>query len=126
MRLSDRTALDHFSDLDFSSGASVADRAGTNHCFDGWHGSATVNYQHAPHRILFRGCPARHSVIVVYVPEGADYFCVEPVTHAVNALNLPSSLESGMWTLAPQEARDIALSIPCDTTGEAASRSSFP
>ena len=36
---------------------------------------------------------------IVYIPERADYFCVEPVTHAVNAMNLPGRRGSGLWTL---------------------------
>jgi aldose 1-epimerase len=102
--------------LDFRSGPRVADRQGTNHCFDGWPGRATVSYEHAPRRLALDGCEATHSVIV-YIPEDADYFCVEPVTHTVNAMNLPNAAESGLWTLEPQETRQITMSIRCDITG---------
>ena len=57
-------------------------------------GSATVSYERGPRSVVFEGCAATQSVIV-YIPEHADYFCVEPVTHAVNAVNLPNPLESG-------------------------------
>ena len=43
------------------------------------------------------------ALLIVYVPAGADYFCVEPVTHAVNAMNLPDATDGGLWRLAPRE-----------------------
>ena len=36
----------------------------------------------------------------------ADYFCVEPVTHAVNAMNHADAVAGGLWTLAPGGPRD--------------------
>ena len=103
-------------DLDFRGGPRVADRQGTDHCFDGWQGCATVSDEQGPRRVVLGGCAATHSVIV-YIPESADYFCVEPVTHTVDAMNLPDAAESGLWTLEPQETRQISMSIRCDVTG---------
>ena len=76
----------------------------------------TVSDEQGPRRVILGGCAATHSVIV-YIPESADYFCVEPVTHTVNAMNLPDAAESGLWTLEPQETRQISMSIRCDVTG---------
>ena len=95
-------------DLDFRDGPRVVDRWGTNHCFDRWAGSAAVSYERDRRSVVLEGCEATQSIIV-YIPEHADYFCVEPVTHAVNAVNLPDPLESGLWTLAPNQTREIAM-----------------
>ena len=50
---------------------------------------------------------------MVYIPRGADYFCVEPVTHAVNAMNLPDAAAAGLWTLEPGATREISMTIRC-------------
>ena len=75
-------------DLDFRDGPRVVERWGTNHCFDRWTGSADGELRARPAQLVLEGCEATQSIIV-YIPEHADYFCVEPVTHAVNAVNLP-------------------------------------
>ena len=37
---------------------------------------------------------------IIYVPPGEDYFCVEPVTHAPNAINSPlPQLQTGLQWL---------------------------
>jgi galactose mutarotase-like enzyme len=48
--------------------------------------------------------------VVVYVP-GSGYFCVEPVTHAVNAMNLADPAAAGLWILEPTGTREITTSI---------------
>jgi aldose 1-epimerase len=95
--------------LDFRDGPRVADRQGTDHCFDGWQGRATVSGS-TMRELVLEGSEQAH-ILIVYIPEGADYFCIEPVTHAVNAMNLPDAAESGLWVLAPREAREISMTI---------------
>jgi aldose 1-epimerase len=95
--------------LDFRDGPRVADRQGTDHCFDGWQGRATVGGS-TMRELVLEGSELAH-ILIVYIPEGADYFCIEPVTHAVNAMNLPDAAESGLWVLAPREAREISMTI---------------
>jgi aldose 1-epimerase len=42
--------------------------------------------------------------LVVYVPPGQDYFCVEPLSHAPDAINRPPPYEvTGLRVLAPGE-----------------------
>jgi aldose 1-epimerase len=42
-------------------------------------------------------------ITVVYTPAGADYFCVEPVSHATDAINRPHADDAMPW-LAPGQA----------------------
>jgi aldose 1-epimerase len=43
--------------------------------------------------------------LVVYTPEGADYLCLEPVSHMNDALNRAAAIaEPGVVTLAPGAA----------------------
>ena len=102
--------------LDFSSAPRVADRAGIDHCFERWQGRASVTYEDTLFRIILSSCAAAGSVIV-YIPENARYFCVEPVTHAVNAMNLADPAAAGLWTLEPHASRQITMSLRCAVLG---------
>ena len=101
--------------LDFRDGPRVSDRQGTDHCFDGWQGRATMRFEAPARSLLLEGSEATR-FLIVYIPENADYFCVEPVTHAVNAMNLPDAAESGLWMLEPRATREISMTIRCVAT----------
>lgn len=107
-----RERVDIPAPLDFRAGARVAGRPGTDHCFDGWPGRATIGYEAPARSVLLDGCEATR-FLIVYIPAGADYFCLEPVTHAVNAMNLPDATQSGLWTLEPRATREISMTIRC-------------
>ena len=56
-----------------------------DNCFDGWDGRATIRWpRHALGLALEATEPFRH--LVIYVPKGRPFFCVEPVTHANGAV----------------------------------------
>lgn len=56
-----------------------------DNCFDGWDGRATIRWpQHGLGLALEATQPFRH--LVIYVPKGRPYFCVEPVSHANGAV----------------------------------------
>lgn len=56
---------------------------------------------------------------VVYVPEGDDYFCVEPVSHLTDAIN-----RGGMDLLAPGETMAVSLVLAVAGVGAWPSTSS--
>ncbi|KAF0098104.1 MAG: hypothetical protein FD144_4581 [Rhodospirillaceae bacterium] len=69
---------------DFSRSRRV-DGMGLDHCFDGWDGQATVTWPQRGLRLVLSATEAfRH--LVIYVPDGQRYFCVEPVSHANGAV----------------------------------------
>jgi aldose 1-epimerase len=96
--------------LEFAEGAPLADRLGTDHCFERWGRTATLTAGRSRRTTAIAGCDAT-SRLVVYIPAGADYCCVEPVTHAVNAMNLTDPRAAGLWILEPEAYREIAMSI---------------
>lgn len=100
--------------LDFRTGPRLSDREGADHCFDGWTRRATVRDDHSRRALHLEGCDTTRSVIV-YIPAGADYFCVEPVTHAVNAMNHADAAAGGWWVMAPGTTRSIEMTIRCAT-----------
>jgi aldose 1-epimerase len=96
--------------LDFRGGPRVAERRGTDHCFDGWPGRATVYGDNSTRAWLLEGC-AQTPFVVVYIPAAGGSFCVEPVTHAINAMNLPPDSASGLWALPARAVREIRMTI---------------
>jgi aldose 1-epimerase len=101
--------------LSFAGGALLSERIGTDHCFDGWQRLATLKLDHAHHAVVLEGCEAT-SYVIVYVP-GGDLCCVEPVTHAVNAMNLADPATAGLWTLEPTGTREITTTIRIESLG---------
>jgi len=48
--------------------------------------------------------------LVVYIPEGMDFFCVEPVSHAPDAINSPHEQEvTGLQRLAPGDILEACI-----------------
>jgi aldose 1-epimerase len=80
-----------------------------NNAFLGWDGRATIVW---PERGLALDVEAEPplSTYILYSPSGkADFFCFEPVTHPVDAHNLPGGPEAnGLRVLAQQEAMAVA------------------
>lgn len=68
--------------------------------FAGWDGSADIAW---PDRGIALRIEADAAYYIMYVPEGGDFFCFEPVDHLINAHNMPGGPESnGLTMLAPQ------------------------
>ncbi|MCI4644726.1 MAG: hypothetical protein MRY64_08100 [Hyphomonadaceae bacterium] len=53
--------------------------------------------------------PARR--LTIYAPAGADFFCVEPVTHAPDAVNMADPEVAGLQMLAPGEMLTLEMCI---------------
>jgi len=51
--------------------------------------------------------------IVVYSPEGQSYFCLEPVTHSTDAINMSNDgvNSTGIMTLKPREKMTVSMCI---------------
>lgn len=71
--------------FDFTNGEPVQGRV-LDDGFAGWDGKAQICWNNRPFGLEIE---ADLRAAVVYVPEGEDYFCFEPVPHIINALNLP-------------------------------------
>ncbi len=72
---------------------------GIDQIFAGWNGHADIAWQGL--RLSIR---ADMRYYIVYSPAGADFFCVEPLSHAINGHNLAGGPEgNGLVVLAPGE-----------------------
>jgi aldose 1-epimerase len=71
---------------DFSASRKL-DGVVLDNCFDGWDGRATITWPKRRLRLALEASqPFRH--LVIYVPPGRDFFCVEPVSHANGLVGL--------------------------------------
>lgn len=74
-----------------------------DHCFSGWSGVAEIVDPGGVTRITAQ--PEVFGHLVVFAPDREDYVCVEPVSHATNAVNLDpvAGLDLGLKSLQPGE-----------------------
>ncbi|MBN8892433.1 MAG: hypothetical protein ABS99_07610 [Acetobacteraceae bacterium SCN 69-10] len=73
--------------------------------FAGWDGRARLAYPDLGYALTIAADPV-FGHAVVYVPDGKDFFAVEPVSHMNDALNrMDSEPDHGVLVLAPGEAR---------------------
>jgi aldose 1-epimerase len=82
----------------------AASRIGLDHCFDHWDGVASVRWPDRILNISASGCHSLH----VYTPPGVDFFCLEPQTAEVGALNRASD---SVARLAPGERMEMRVSF---------------
>jgi len=72
---------------------------GVDHAFRGWDGRAMIRW---PDTGLALEIAADMAYFILYAPAGKDFFCFEPVDHAINAHNVPGGVpHNGLTVLAP-------------------------
>lgn len=69
-----------------------------DNCFTGWDGVARIDYPDRALRIEMKmdNC---NGYSLMYRPPGLDHFCLEPITHPIDAFHLPD--RAGLTNLAP-------------------------
>lgn len=67
-----------------------------DHCFEGWTGAARLRDERLSMRMS-----SSLSYVVVYTPQTKPYYCVEPVSHVSNAIQMADPLAHGLLELAP-------------------------
>lgn len=85
--------------------------AGVDHVFCGWDGEASIAW---PSTGLTLRIHADMGYYIVYAPPGRDFFCFEPVDHAINAHNLPGGpAANGLTILDPGQSlqRQVSFSV---------------
>jgi aldose 1-epimerase len=66
-----------------------------DHCFEGWRGAALIQDEALSLRLS-----ASVSFLVIFTPAQKPYFCVEPVSHVNNAIQMADPLAHGLCDLA--------------------------
>lgn len=80
-----------------------------DHCFEGWNGTARIRDE-----VLALTLSSSLSRLVVYTPQHEDWFCVEPVSHATNAINMAQPTSNGLTVLAPGETTRAWMKLEID------------
>lgn len=86
---------------DFGTAPRVATLALDN-CFGGWDGRAAIRWPERDLHLVMTADPL-FGHLVIYIPPGQDFFCVEPVSHANDGFNLAARgvVGTGVHVLAP-------------------------
>lgn len=90
-----------------------------DHVFCGWDGEAEIAWPDAGVKLAIQADMAYY---ILYAPAGANFFCFEPVDHAINAHNLPGgATRNGLTILAPGRtlARRVSFRVGEEHTGNA-------
>jgi aldose 1-epimerase len=79
-----------------------ADRVVLDNVFTGWDRTAVLEWPERDARLTLRASEAL-GFLVIFTPGGQEFFCVEPVSHCTDALNLAAAGAdgTGMVALAP-------------------------
>ena len=94
--------------FDFKRGAGLPGEALDN-LFCGWDGKAHIAW---PGSALSLSIEAGMNYYIVYAPPGADFFCFEPLGHAINAHKLAGgAAANGLSVLAPGQSLRHAVSF---------------
>ncbi|WGM47720.1 putative protein YphB [Brevundimonas sp. NIBR10] len=98
---------------DWSRGAPVAAAPFVDNAYADWTGTARLT--HAGHVVEITASPnARWAQ--VYAPQGADFICIEPVTHRPDAHNAPPGENSGLVRLDPSQTLEMTALISAFAT----------
>ncbi len=75
-----------------------------DNCFTGFSGRAVIDWPGRGASLTLEADPAL-AFLVVYTPPDADFFCVEPVSHCTDAVNLAAAgrKDTGLRVLGPGE-----------------------
>ncbi len=107
------TAIPVPAEWDFSRERPIGETV-LDHCFTDWGGRAEIIL---PYASIALTAEAAFRHLIVFLPEGRDFFAVEPVTNLTDGLNrMDSEPTSNIFVLDPGESRDasfrLAVSAP--------------
>ncbi|MBL8550089.1 MAG: aldose 1-epimerase [Hyphomonadaceae bacterium] len=95
------THFDPFTDLpDMARGAALDAAPLVDHCHPGWDGAATLL---TPTLEITLAASNELGFLHLYMPQGADFLCIEPVSAMPDAVNRADTANSGLRVLAPGE-----------------------
>jgi aldose 1-epimerase len=88
----------------------IVDEMRLDHAYADWDGRAMIEWPERRARLAMTADPAL-STLVIFSPPDAAFFCVEPVSHCIDAFNLTDGgmSNTGMRVLAPGEMWQVAV-----------------
>ena len=95
--------------LDPARGLRV-DEVVLDNCFAGWDRRAVVEWPERGARLVV-SAESPLDFLMVYSPPGRDFFCLEPVSHAIDAVNLAAAGRTDVGFLALEPGGSLRASI---------------
>ncbi len=77
-----------------------------DHCFEGWAGPAHIRDEK-----FWLQLTSSLSYLVVYTPHDKNYFCVEPVSHVSNAIQMAEPVHHGLLTVEPGQRTEAWMTL---------------
>lgn len=96
---------------DWSKGRALNAAPFVDHAYAGWGGVAVL--KGAGRRVAMLS-EAHAQWVQVYAPHGADFVCVEPVTHRPDAHNAPVGEDHGLTVLAPGQTLSLTMQVQAE------------
>lgn len=78
--------IDLPNDLNFHHSKVLPDRL-VDHAFSGWQGQCKIQQPDLGYELELRSCDT--DFLIMYLPQQQSFFCLEPVSHPINAHHLP-------------------------------------
>jgi aldose 1-epimerase len=91
---------------DFRGGRLVEGDALIDNCFTGWDGQATIDLPEEGVALTLR---SRTPYLLLYRPPDFPFFCLEPVTHPIDAIHLPG--RPGVVELETGRSLELVMEI---------------
>lgn len=89
-----------------------------DHCFTGWAGDAVIAWPERALSVRLRASKLLR-FLVLWTPRGSDFFCVEPVSHMIDAFNWRHTAhDTGTVVLAPGQSADATMVLEPVVDGE--------
>ncbi len=88
----------------------LVDSVSLDHGYAGWDSSARIAWPERRAALTMTADPALSTLVIFSPPSGA-FFCVEPVSHCIDAFNLAAGgmSDTGMRVLAPGESWEASV-----------------
>lgn len=77
-----------------------------DNCFDGWTGTARIDDEHFSVQLS-----STTPCLVVYTPQDKPYFCVEPVSHVSNAIQMEDPIAHGLRDVPPGGVLEASMRL---------------
>lgn len=97
--------------IDLSAGQKVALAPFVDNTFTGWRGPAVITQPELGFEVALKAS-ANAPFLHVFIPQDADFFCVEPTSAMPNAFNRPeAAAETGAAILAPGATATLEMEL---------------
>jgi len=77
-----------------------------DNCFEGWRGAARIRDESLSLKLT-----SSLPYLVVFTPQAKPYYCVEPVSHVNNAINMADPLANGLRSIEPGQSTSAWMKL---------------